>query len=450
VDQAQLQEYVGELAAEEGLPGAVVAVSHGGQRLYAAAGIANANTGAAMTPDTGFLLGSIGKVWVTTLVMKLVEAGRLTLDATVRNFLPELRLADDGAAETLTVRQLLTHTSGIDGADYCPDDLGSGDDAVAKYVDSLADVGQLYPQGELWSYCNPGFVIAGRVIEVVTGRPFSRALREELLEPLGLARTLLSAEEAILWPAAVGHFPDLSGGPTRATGRYLLPPAMSPAGTTLTTTLDDALTFADLHLGRGKALVSSESIAAMAARHVDLPVPGLGSFGLGWGRTERAGTVVLSHGGGSLGGLAQLVVVPTADLALVAFGNSALAAGFMAKLTVHVLTSFGVPPSSADPDPGPAASPERFTGVFHRREFETTISVEGEDLVVQTVPDPTNAVLRAYGASTPTEVRCRPSGPRSFSLPPSSSGAVASAAGFLVGEDYLYTGGRLSRRVSGS
>ena len=450
VDQAKLQQYVAELAAAERLPGALVGVSHGGRRVLAATGTANANTGAAMTPDTAFLTGSLGKVWVTTLVMQLVESGAVDLDAPVRRYLPHLRLADESAADDLTVRHLLTHTSGIDGADYCPDDLGGGEDAVARYVDSLAGLGQLHRPGELWSYCNPGFVIVGRLVEVVTGRPFARALRELLLEPMDLSRTLLSAEEAILWPAAVGHFPDPAGGPQRATGRYLLPPAMSPAGTTLTATLADALAFAELHLGRGKPVISADSVAAMADHHVDLPVPGLGSFGLGWARTVRDGTVVLSHGGGSLGGLAQIVVVPSADFAMVAFANSAASGGFMAALVPGVLEQFAVPTRLPPADPGEPAAPQRFIGVFRRREFETTITVESEELVVRTTPDPDNAVLRAYEAATPTVVRCRPIGPSSFALPATSSGGVASAAGYLIGDDYLFSGGRLARRVVGA
>ena len=450
MEQTDLQELLDGLLADKAVPGAVLGVSVGGVRRLAAGGLANAATRSPMTVDTGFLIGSLGKVWVTSLLMVLIEAGSVGLDSRVRDVLPELRLGDEEAAGSLTVRHLLTHTSGIDAADHCPDDLGTGVEAVARYVASLAGVDNMYAPGELWSYCNPGFVIAGRIVEVTTGKFFAHAMHDLLLEPLGLRRTLTSAEDAILWPAAVGHFPDPSTGLVRRTTRYLLPQAMSPAGTTMSATLDDALGFAEMHLGRGPRVLSQEAIGQMAAHQVDLPITALGSFGLGWGRPARPdGTVVLSHGGGSLGGLAQLVVVPSADVAVVAFGNSALAAELVSAACTQVLSAAGVPRDVNEPDPGTPADAALFAGTFRRREFTTRIRVEGADLLVETTPDPTNAVLRAYGASSPTVVRCRPTGPRSFSLPPAVAGAVPSAAGFLVGEEYLYMGGRLSRRVEG-
>jgi CubicO group peptidase (beta-lactamase class C family) len=288
-------------------------------------------------------------------------------------------------------------------------------------------------------------VIAGRVIEVVTGLDFDDAFRARVVRPLALGRTFLTPDESILWPAAVGHFPDGAGG-FRTTGRYLLPHSLAPAGTSLSATVHDALDFADVHLGRRPGVLSADGVAAMAAHQVDLPAPGLGSFGLGWARTVRNDTVVLSHGGGSIGGLAQLVVVPDRDLALVAFVNSATGSGLLTSLIDAVLGVVGLPRAVPEAEePGPL---EAFVGTYRRHGIDVTITVDGDELLLEITPDRDNAVLLAYEAAAPSELRCRPLGPRSFGTPPTASGAAAAAMGALVGDDLLYLGGRLARRVA--
>jgi CubicO group peptidase (beta-lactamase class C family) len=445
LDGTRLQELADRLRADADVPGLVVGVSYGGQRVSAATGTANVAAGTPMTTDAGFLFGSVTKVWVTTLLMQLVEEGLVSLDHRVTDVLPDFATADRTASDQLTMRHLVNHTSGIDGGDFCPDDLGRGPESVARYVERLRDLPQLHAPGEYWSYCNPGFVVAGRVIEVLTGRDFDDTFRARLLGPLGLTRTFLTPEESILWPVTVGHFP-LPGGGNRVTGRYLLPRSLGPAGSSLATTVDDALTFADLHLGRVDGVVSKAGLAEMAAHQVDLPAPGAGGFGLGWGRATWSDTVVLSHGGGSVGGLAQLTVVPDKDLALAAFVNSAAGAGVLNRLVDEVLGELGLARPVPEPsEPGPVAS---FVGRFTRYGFDTEITADGDELVVRNVPDPTNAVLVAYGAAAPSEVRCRPTGTRSFGLPPSTDGALPTSMGVLVGDDYLFLGGRLSRRVT--
>ena len=99
--------------------------------------------------------------------------------------LPELRLSDPEVTRQVTVRHLLTHTSGIDGDVFT--DTGRGDDCLERYVALLADVAQNHPLGATWSYCNSGYSLLGRIIEKVTGGTWDAALRERLFTPLGLA-----------------------------------------------------------------------------------------------------------------------------------------------------------------------------------------------------------------------------------------------------------------------
>src|SRR5690606_7323509 len=111
--------------------------------------------------------------------------------------------ADPAVTAQVTMRHLLAHTSGIDGDVFT--DTGRGDDCVARYVDALADVPQNHPIGATFSYCNSGYVLMGRVVEQVTGLSWDAAIRERLVVPLGLERTVTLPEEALLHRAAVGH-----------------------------------------------------------------------------------------------------------------------------------------------------------------------------------------------------------------------------------------------------
>ncbi len=170
------------------------------------------------------------------MIVQLVEEGKLGLDDSVVKVLPEAPIDP-----RITVRQLLTHTSGIDGDVFT--DTGRGDDCVERYVALLADVELLFEPGTAYSYCNAGFVLLGRIIEVLDNRTWDESLRARLIEPLGLTKTVTLPEEAILHRAAVGHR-DVDGVPVKT---WQLPRSIGPAGL-IAATADDLLTFARSHL----------------------------------------------------------------------------------------------------------------------------------------------------------------------------------------------------------
>src|SRR5262249_33529462 len=188
---------------------------------------------------------------------------------------------DPSALDALLVRHLVTHSSGID-AGILIAEVGDGDPAIANFVELLRNNGQLFAPGEYFSYNNSGFVLAGRIIEVVTGEGYTEAMRQRLFAPLGLERSVFTAKEAILHRMAIGHQPGAAGyTPTR---RFMMPECLAPAGTTFITTAQDTLTFMRTHLPEtaGPRLLSAESVDQMAAHHIDFPVPVTGSCGLSW------------------------------------------------------------------------------------------------------------------------------------------------------------------------
>jgi CubicO group peptidase (beta-lactamase class C family) len=202
-DFDELREVVQEEVGRTRVPGFALGLLLQAEEFTAGFGVTNLHHPLPVDADTLFQIGSITKTFTATAAMRLVDEGRLDLDAPVRQYLPDLRLVDAVAQACVTPRHLLTHTAGWIGDYFC--DTGRGDDALARYVAELADVEQLTPPGALYSYCNSGFSMLGRVIEILTGATFETALQHLVLEPLDLERSFLFPEDVMTHRFAVGH-----------------------------------------------------------------------------------------------------------------------------------------------------------------------------------------------------------------------------------------------------
>ena len=158
------------------VPGASVAVLVDGQATEATAGVVHLGTGVEATPGALFMIQSISKVWTATLVMQLVDEGLVELDVPVRVFLPGFRTDDDRASADVTVRHLLTHTGGFEGDLWAA--TTSDEDALQRFVEDLvAGAPQHSRPRELFAYCSAGYGVLGRLVEVLRGMPYARALR---------------------------------------------------------------------------------------------------------------------------------------------------------------------------------------------------------------------------------------------------------------------------------
>ncbi len=316
-----LQALVDETRAAHDVPGVVVGVVRGDERAVVASGLANTATGIEATPDTLFQIGSISKVYTATLVMQLVHAGVVELDEPVRGALQEFRVLDDTATLSITPRHLLSHTGGIEGDHFL--DCGRNPDALWRYVSTLEDVGQVHAPDDLFSYCNAGYGVLGRLVEESTGDHFTRALQRRLLRPAGLRRTVTLAEQAIVHRVAAGHHHGDDGPEVNpwTLARFNVPIGgiIADAG--------DILDFAQLHLRGGKGaddkqVLPGRALSAMREPQVDVP-GSTDEWALGW-KVEHWGDLdVLAHDGDTVGQRAFLRVLPEADAAIVVLTNSA-------------------------------------------------------------------------------------------------------------------------------
>jgi CubicO group peptidase (beta-lactamase class C family) len=182
VTEQRLTELLETFLADSSCPGATLGVVVDGEITAVGAGVLNLNTGIEVTPDSVFQIGSVSKLWTATLIMQLVDEGKVELDAPVRTYLPAFSVADEAVASGVTVRHLLAHTSGIEGDVF--DDVGTNDDCVSRYVEALAEQSTVHGLGETWSYCNSGYVLLGRIIEAVDETVWDTAIKERLGAPL--------------------------------------------------------------------------------------------------------------------------------------------------------------------------------------------------------------------------------------------------------------------------
>ena len=158
-----LQSHITTLMDEHHVPGVAVGILHNGETYTAGFGVTNVDHPLPVTDDTLFQIGSISKTFTGSLIMQLVAQSKVDLDATVRTYLPDFKLADEQAAANATIRHLLTHTGNWVGDFFI--ETGEGDDAAARYVARMAELSQLAPLGTVFSYNNAGFYVLGHIIE---------------------------------------------------------------------------------------------------------------------------------------------------------------------------------------------------------------------------------------------------------------------------------------------
>ncbi|MFE4002624.1 serine hydrolase domain-containing protein [Nocardioides sp. YIM B13467] len=389
------------LLARRRVPAAAVGVLQDGQVIDHARGILNLETGVEATTDSLFQVGSITKLWTTDLVMQLVDEGRVGLDDEIRRHLPGFGVADEEASATITIRQLLSHTAGFEGDIFT--DHGPGDDAVERFVASMGDLPQIFTPGERFSYSNAGFAVLGRLVEVLRGTTWDRALQERLAAPLGLTHIATTAYDAIRFRAAMGHIdpaPDhvLRPGPAWGMAR-----ASGPVGAMLSMRVRDLLGFAAMHLAGGTApggtrVVSAASCAEMLTRQVDHPASTRSDArGLGWSLDDISQGLV-GHDGQTIGQSAFFRMVPEHGLAVVLLTNGGDTYGLYHDVVGHLLDDLaGV---RIAPDPVPPPQPPsgfdagRLLGTYRARIVDWTLRQEPDGrLWAEEIPGPEGVAI---------------------------------------------------------
>lgn len=349
---AEWQKRIDDLASSLDIPGAQVGVlllnsdnAEDAEIRVINTGVASRDHGAPVNDRTHFHYGSISKVWTTTLLMQLIDEGKITLDTTIAEVLPELRTDLDGATEQITVRHLLTHTSGIEGDFFRF--TGEDEGALNAYLDTIPEAQSITEAGGPHSYCNSGFSIAGAMAVALRGELWDDLIISQIAAPLGVTDIFSKTADAGLYQTAAGHNPQPDGSPAVATKTWQLPRALGPAGL-LAGTADTMLRFAASHLRDGVALtgervLSRESALAMRSEqhNFDQVSTTMTGWGFGWALADW-GTPVLTHSGGTIGQNANLTVFPELGFAICILTNSAVGSTFVAQLEEIIAEEIGL------------------------------------------------------------------------------------------------------------
>ncbi len=275
----------------------------------AASGVLNIETGVETRSNSLFQVGSITKAFTATLIMRAAGEGRISIDDPLQSLLG-FAVGDGEWAKAVTIRQLLAHTSGLDGDLFI--DTGRDDDALARYSLKCKSLKFVCPPDAFYNYCNAGYALLGRVLELVYEGCYDDVLRQYLTAPLGMDRSTTRPEEALCARVSAGHIVDATGAASLAPYTPL-PRALGPAGLTLHSTAEDLVRFGQAHLS-GTAPLSPDLCRAMQAPQVDLPEGA--SWGLGWKLITANGVEFFGHDGGTIGQGAFLWMCPSRGIAV--------------------------------------------------------------------------------------------------------------------------------------
>ena len=188
---AKIEALVKEIMAKGKVPGAAVGIVKDGELVYASGfGVGKLGSDEPVTPDSVFPMGSVAKTPMAVAIMQLVADGKIDLDAPVTKYLPYFTLADPDAG-AITIRQLLSHTSGLPDtidwlAEYQDKNKRIDEGALDDYVRSLSKESLLFRPGKDWAYSSTGFDILGDVVAKVSGQKFEDYVQDHVLTPLGL------------------------------------------------------------------------------------------------------------------------------------------------------------------------------------------------------------------------------------------------------------------------
>jgi CubicO group peptidase (beta-lactamase class C family) len=317
IDFSSLERVILAELSETNTPGAALGIVSGDRVIFAKGfGVADVETGAPVTPDMLFRLGSTTKMFTAAALVKLVEEGKLKLDEPIARYAKGL----SPAIGRLTPAQLLSHTAGL------KDDavmFGKHDDAeLGETVRALKDDFLFAAPGRIFSYSNPGYWLAGYVIEEVSGRAYADQMSESLFKPLGMQRTTLRPTMAMTFPLSQGH-----EGTGKEKPKVIRPFADNtgnwPAGSMFSSVNDLArfvIAFMNNGMLEGKQVLSQSLIAELSTPRTE--VPGTDSkYGFGLSIGPLRGVHLLQHGGSRSGFGSLIRMAPEQRIAVIVLIN---------------------------------------------------------------------------------------------------------------------------------
>lgn len=374
LDTDCLYDTLSALVRKHQVPGAQLAIHHGGETVAVEVGELQYGTGRPVTRDAAFPIGSIGKTFTATLAMILVADGELELDAPLGEHVPEL--GDLG--DELTLRQVLSHTGGFAVG---PDSEEVLTTSIRRYVlDHCCRQNLVLPPGTGFSYSNMGYVLAGHLIEMITGMSWWDAMESILLRPLGIEPTFVVAPERrpLGGPLATGHSVNTAVGRTRPV-KQSLALALAPAGG-LAVSAVDLMTLGLTQLDGGTPALLPIVYAEQMRQAVPNAEP------IGWADGWGLGLAMFGNGNppwvghfGRLNGTASNLRLDPSSGCVVAFTSNANTGPDMWKELVDELRTAGLPIkeySNSEALERPTVHPPGCVGSYLNDDIEWSVAAD--------------------------------------------------------------------------
>jgi CubicO group peptidase (beta-lactamase class C family) len=424
---ARLEATAREELQQQQTPGAAIAIVHDGRLIYSRGfGVANVETGEETRPEMLFRLGSTTKMFTAATVVLLAEQGKIRLTDPIGNYIAGLtpKLA------ALTAHQLLSHTSGI--LDEAPMFGSHDDDALKREIASWTDTRFFAEPGQIYSYSNPGYWLAGRLAEQVGGKPFADQVASSIFAPLGMSRSTFRPTLAMTYPLSQGH--DLIDGKPQIIRPSANNSASWPAGSIFSNVIDLSRwisAFVDAGVLNGQQVLPAAVFATLATPKT--PIPGTpNKYGYGVQVGDWRGLQVVGHGGSRSGYGSTIRMVPSRRFGVVVLANRT---GVGMTRTADAALEAVLNPV---PQPTPAklttmvtsaADRVRFVGKYSQGPRQMTVAAKGDELFV---------------TQSDREVLLRRIGELEFTAGENRFVFVTDTAGVVT---FLHSGGRSWRKM---
>lgn len=323
------------------VPGGIVAASVDGETiLNQSYGFADIESAAPMSPNSQFQIASQSKLFTATSIMQLQEKGALSISDLASKYIPELKAAADPRSSTITIEQLLTHTSGLSRDSKHAGFWEMDDDFPTQQgvLDILAKEPLALSPSTQMKYSNLGYAALGAIIERVSDLPYDVYVTESIIQPLGLTGTSVDKPLHSSTPTAYGS--EVDG--KRAQLPLASTRAFAPATGIYSTTEDLLLFFSQFNTSIGNSpILDKETIEAMSHARVKARYSGGVEYGFGVDIGTDDGVTIIGHGGGFPGHKSGTIVDVANNITVSAFANSIETDAFSASIdTARVLRYF--------------------------------------------------------------------------------------------------------------
>lgn len=372
---ARVDAYMRAAVANDHFTGAVLVARDGRPLVNTAYGMASYELNVPNTPSTAFNIASVTKQFTAMAIMQLRDRGKLNVGDPICNHLSNCPTA----WQLITIRQLLTHTSGIPNASDLPqwdEELSLKRYGRTDFVDLFRTLPLEFAPGAKYSYSNSGYFLLGLIIERASGSSFEQFLKTNIFTPIGMAHSAYHDNRGIISGAATGYY---SRGTSFITATYVDPTTSLGDGGIVTTTGDLLRWDQALYTER---LVSRQSLDEMFT-------PYMNGYGYGWEVGTRFGKKTLSHSGSNAGFSSYILRFPDDRLTVIVLGNgdrmsAGRAAGALSAIVLDAPYKMPVPQLSdeiwdAVMRDGVATATARFDHVRHAR--QTRPDANGETLL---------------------------------------------------------------------